>query len=234
MLKVEGIQAQYGDLIVLHRVSVEVGDRETVALLGANGAGKTTLLRVISRFHPASAGRVWWDGVNLLTCSGHDLPRLGIAHVPEGRGILQTMTVRENLELGAFVRQARAHRQESLDEMLTMFPILRERQDLRAGTLSGGEQQMLAIARALMLRPRLLILDEPSLGLAPRIQAQIFQVLAEIRHRGTAVLLVEQNLRQALAIAARGYVLEAGQIVLAGTSTELLRNDRVQSAYLGL
>ncbi len=234
MLKVEGIQAQYGDLIVLHRVSLEVGDRETVALLGANGAGKTTLLRVISRFHPASAGRVWWDGVNLLACSGHDLPRLGVAHVPDGRGILQTMTVRENLELGAFVRQARAHRRESLNEMLAMFPILRERQDLRAGTLSGGEQQMLAIARALMLRPRLLILDEPSLGLGPRIQAQIFQVLAEIRHRGTAVLLVEQNLRQALAIASRGYVLEAGQIVLAGTSRELLQNDRVQSAYLGL
>ncbi len=233
MLKVDALRAGYGDLQVLHGVSLEVGERETVALLGANGAGKTTLLRVISRFHPAAGGGVWWRGEDLLAHPAHHLPALGIAHVPDGRGILRTLTVLENLELGAFVPQARARRSESLDYVLSLFPILGERRSQWAGTLSGGEQQMLAIGRALMLRPRLLIFDEPSLGLAPKVQSLIFAVISGIRATGTAVLLVEQNVQQALAIANRGYVLETGHIVLAGASGDLLQNDKVRSAYLG-
>jgi branched-chain amino acid transport system ATP-binding protein len=234
MLKVEELRAAYGDLEVLHGVSLEVGDRETVALLGANGAGKTTLLRVLSRLHPARAGRVTWDGRDLLAEPAHRLAALGIAHVPDGRGILRTLTVMENLELGAYIPAARRLRQETLDQVLHLFPILAERRRQRAGTLSGGEQQMLAIGRALMLRPRLLILDEPSLGLAPKVAAQIFEVVARIREGGTAVLLVEQNLRQALAVSDRGYVLETGRIVLAGSSGDLLADSSVRSAYLGL
>ncbi len=233
MLKIDALRAGYGDLQVLHGVSLEVGERETVALLGANGAGKTTLLRVISRFHPAAGGGVWWRGEDLLAHPAHHLPSLGIAHVPDGRGILRTLTVLENLELGAFVPQARARRSESLDYVLTLFPILGERRSQWAGTLSGGEQQMLAIGRALMLRPRLLIFDEPSLGLAPKVQSLIFAVINGIRASGTAVLLVEQNVQQALTIANRGYVLETGHIVLAGASGDLLQNDKVRSAYLG-
>jgi branched-chain amino acid transport system ATP-binding protein len=234
MLSVEGVQAGYGDLEVLHGLSLAVGDRETVALLGANGAGKTTLLRVISRLHPPLGGRVVWDGTDLLALPPHRLAALGIAHVPDGRGILRTLTVRENLELGGYLPQVRAHRRDRLEEMLTMFPILHERTRQQAGTLSGGEQQMLAVARALMLRPRLLILDEPSLGLAPKVAGQIFEVISRIVERGTAVLLVEQNLHQALAIADRGYVLETGRIALSGTSADLLGNAKVRSAYLGL
>ncbi len=234
MLKIDGVSASYGDLQVLHGVSIDVGDRETVALLGANGAGKTSLLRVVSRFHPAASGKIWWNGENLLAQPAYRLPALGIAHVPDGRGILRTLTVRENLELGAFVPHARTRRPESLEDVLALFPILRERHRQRAGTLSGGEQQMLAMARALMLRPSLLILDEPSLGLAPKVQAQIFEVIKSIHARGTAVLLVEQNLQQALAIAERGYVLETGRVVLSGASTDLIRNEKVRSAYIGL
>lgn len=234
MLRVEGLRAAYGDLEVLHGVSLEVGDRETVALLGANGAGKTTLLRAIARLQRVTGGRVLWDDVDLLAQPPHRLAALGIAHVPDGRGILRTLTVLENLELGAYIPGARRVRRESLEQVFHLFPLLAERQRQRAGTLSGGEQQMLAIGRALMLRPRLLILDEPSLGLAPKVAAQIFEVIARIREGGTAVLLVEQNVHQALAIADRGYVLETGRIVLAGSSQDLLADPTVRSAYLGL
>lgn len=234
MLTVSDLRAAYGDLEVLGGLSLTVGDGETVALLGANGAGKTTLLRVISRLHPPTSGRVVWDGTDLLAHPPHRLAGLGIAHVPDGRGILRTLSVLENLELGGDVPRSRAFRRERLEQVLTMFPILQERARQQAGTLSGGEQQMLAVGRALMLRPRLLILDEPSLGLAPKVASGIFGVISRISQDGTAVLLVEQNLHQALAIADRGYVLETGRIVLSGTSRDLLGNAAVRSAYLGL
>jgi branched-chain amino acid transport system ATP-binding protein len=234
MLVIEGLRAGYGGLEVLHGVDLEVRAGETVALLGANGAGKTTLLRVISRLHAPQAGRVAWDGRSLLAEPPHRLAALGIAHVPDGRGTLRTLTVLENLELGAYVRPARDRRADNLERVLDLFPVLRERRRQFAGTLSGGEQQMLAIARALMLEPRLLLLDEPSLGLAPKMAETIFEVVARIRDMRTTVLLVEQNLHQALAIADRGYVLETGRIVLAAPSADLLRDPKVRAAYLGM
>jgi branched-chain amino acid transport system ATP-binding protein len=234
MLTVSDLRAAYGDLEVLGGLSLAVGDGETVALLGANGAGKTTLLRVISRLHPPTSGRVLWDGTDLLAHPPHRLAGFGIAHVPDGRGILRTLSVLENLELGGDGSRSRGSRRDRLEQVLTMFPILQERARQQAGTLSGGEQQMLAVGRALMLRPRLLILDEPSLGLAPKVASGIFEVVRSISQDGTAVLLVEQNLHQALAIADRGYVLETGRIVLSGTSRDLLGNAAVRSAYLGL
>jgi len=234
VLEIEDLHAGYGDLDVLHGITLRVADGETVALLGANGAGKTTLLRAISRLHPVRAGGIRWDGRDLLAEPPHRLPALGIAHVPDGRGVLRALTVKENLELGAYIPAARAHRRESLERVLALFPILAERRRQPAGTLSGGEQQMLAIGRALMLRPRLLILDEPSLGLAPKVASRIFDVIERIRGSETAVLLVEQNLHRALAIADRGYVLETGRIALAGSSADLLRNPSVRTAYLGM
>lgn len=234
MLRIEGLRAGYGDLEVLHGISLEVGDGEAVAILGANGSGKTTLLRVISRLHAAAAGRISWNGDDVFAEPAHRLADLGIAHVPDGRGILRTLTVRENLELGAYIASARAHRRASLERVRALFPILGERSRQRAGTLSGGEQQMLAIGRALMLRPRLLILDEPSLGLAPKVASTIFGVIGKIQRSDTAVLMVEQNVRRALAVADRGYVLETGRIALGGTSAELGESAAVRSAYLGL
>lgn len=234
MLTIDGLHAGYGDLEVLHGIGLEVGPGETVALLGANGAGKTTLLRVISRLHEPRAGRVSWDGRSLLAEPAHRLAVLGIAHVPDGRGTLRTLSVMENLELGAYVPAARRRRRDNLERVLDLFPVLRERHRQPAGTLSGGEQQMLAIARALMLDPRLLILDEPSLGLAPKVAETIFDVIGRIRAMKTTVLLVEQNLHQALAIADRGYVLETGRIVLAAPSADLLRDPKVRAAYLGM
>jgi len=226
LLSVTNIKAAYGKVMAL---SVETG--ELVTLIGANAAGKSTLMKVIMGLVPASAGEVQFEGRNLLGRRTHDIARLGIAYVPEGRGTLRELSVRENLRLGAFSRSWNAQTRADLDSVLDRFPILAERVDQTAGTLSGGEQQMLVIGRALMSRPRLMLLDEPSLGLAPLIGARIFEIIATLNQQGVAVLLVEQNARAALKLAKRGYVLETGRIVLEGA--DLANSQRVQEAYLG-
>jgi branched-chain amino acid transport system ATP-binding protein len=233
LLDVEDLVARYGRITALHGISLTIEAGEIVTLLGANGAGKTTTLRTISGLMPAASGRVRFDGADITRMPAERIVRAGIGHAPEGRRIFPRMTVRENLFLGAYTRRGKREIAEDTERILTTFPRLRERLDQRAATLSGGEQQMLAIGRALMSRPRVLLLDEPSLGLAPLLIQTIFEVIADIRSRGTAVLLVEQNARAALAIASRGYVLELGRIALAGTSAELLANDAVAAAYLG-
>jgi len=234
MLEVVNLVGGYGDLEVLHGVSLQVTDGEAVALLGSNGAGKTTLLKMVSRLLPIRSGKIIWNGQDLSPLPAYRLAELGIAHVPEGRGILTSLTVLENLELGAFTPRAKRERRKSLEEVFTLFPILKERQKQRAGTLSGGQQQMLSIGRALMLRPKILLLDEPSLGLAPLLVQNIFEKIATISQMGVSILLVEQNLLQALKVARRGYVLETGRIVLAGDSDTLQQNEEVRRAYLGV
>jgi branched-chain amino acid transport system ATP-binding protein len=233
LLEVEGLVARYGRITALQGIALTIEAGEIVTLLGANGAGKTTTLRTISGLMASAAGRVRFDGVDITKLPAERIVRAGIGHAPEGRRVFPRMTVRENLFLGAYTRSAKREIADDTERILTTFPRLRERLDQRAATLSGGEQQMLAIGRALMSRPRLLLLDEPSLGLAPLLIQTIFEVIADIRSRGTAVLLVEQNARAALTVASRGYVLELGRIALAGTSAELLANDAVAAAYLG-
>jgi branched-chain amino acid transport system ATP-binding protein len=203
-------------------------------VVGANGAGKTTMLRAISGLLRPRAGRILLDGARLDQMPSHVIVARGVVQVPEGRKIFPGLTVKENLELGSYVAAARAHRRQSLERVLGLFPRLAERQRQAAGTMSGGEQQMLAIGRALMARPRILMLDEPSLGLAPIIVQEIFRIIAEINRLGTTVLLVEQNTRQALSLSRRGYVLENGRIALEGTGAELLGNEHVRRAYLGM
>jgi branched-chain amino acid transport system ATP-binding protein len=232
MLRASGIHAYYGHIEALRGVDLTVSAGEIVALIGANGAGKSTLLMTICGRPPARRGRVEFDGADITELPTFEIVRRGIAQAPEGRRIFPRLTVFENLQLGATVG-----RQENfaadLERALDLFPILRSRRDQRGGTLSGGEQQMLAIARALMARPRLLLLDEPSLGLAPLIVKQIFEVIREVNRRdGTTVLLVEQNAHHALRIAHRGYVMQTGRIVLSGTGAELLANNDVRAAYL--
>ncbi len=231
LLEVEDIEVRYGAIRALKGVSFTVGSGEVVALLGANGAGKTTTQKTVSGMLRPSLGHIWYEGRRIDGIPAHELIRLGICHVPEGRHVFPRMTVGENLEMGAF-RFKRPDR-EVLDHVLELFPRLRERLKQLGGTLSGGEQQMLAIGRALMGKPRLLLLDEPSMGLAPMIVKQIFDIVSEINSGGVTVLLVEQNAAQALALADRGYVLETGEIVLQGTGAELLADDRVRAAYLG-
>jgi branched-chain amino acid transport system ATP-binding protein len=233
LLDVDGLVARYGRITALHGISLRIEAGEIVTLLGANGAGKTTTLRTISGLMASAAGSVRFDGADITKLPAERIVRAGIGHAPEGRRVFPRMTVRENLFLGAYTRSGKREIADDTERILTTFPRLRERLDQRAATLSGGEQQMLAIGRALMSRPRLLLLDEPSLGLAPLLIQTIFEVIADIRSRGTAVLLVEQNARAALAVASRGYVLELGRIALAGTSAELLANDAVAAAYLG-
>ncbi|MGB8266282.1 MAG: ABC transporter ATP-binding protein [Candidatus Velthaea sp.] len=233
MLEVDGLVARYGRITALDGIALRVEQGEIVTLLGANGAGKTTTLRTISGLMHAAAGTIRFDGADITKVPAERIVRAGIGHAPEGRHIFPRMTVRENLALGAYTRSSKREIAEDTDRVLTVFSRLAERLDQRAATLSGGEQQMLAIGRALMARPRLLLLDEPSLGLAPLLVQTIFAVIAEINARGTSVLLVEQNARAALAVASRGYVLELGRIALAGPSTELLANDAVAAAYLG-
>ena len=233
LLEVEGLVARYGRITALNGISLTIEAGEIVTLLGANGAGKTTTLRTISGLMTAAAGHVRFDGADITKLPAERIVRAGIGHAPEGRRVFPRMTVRENLFLGAYTRSAKREIADDTERILTTFPRLRERLDQRAATLSGGEQQMLAIGRALMSRPRLLLLDEPSLGLAPLLIQTIFEVIADIRSRGTAVLLVEQNARAALAVASRGYVLELGRIALEGTSRDLLANDAVAAAYLG-
>jgi branched-chain amino acid transport system ATP-binding protein len=233
LLDVEGLVARYGRITALNGISLTIEAGEIVTLLGANGAGKTTTLRTISGLMTAAAGSVRFDGADITKLPAERIVRAGIGHAPEGRRVFPRMTVRENLFLGAYTRNAKRDIADDTERILTTFPRLRERLDQRAATLSGGEQQMLAIGRALMSRPRLLLLDEPSLGLAPLLIQTIFEVIADIRERGTAVLLVEQNARAALAVASRGYVLELGRIALEGTSRDLLANDAIAAAYLG-
>jgi branched-chain amino acid transport system ATP-binding protein len=230
-LEVADVEVRYGAIRALKGISFTAEPGEIVALLGANGAGKTTTQKTVSGMLRPTLGSITLDGQRIDGIAAHELISLGVCHVPEGRHVFPRMTVEENLEIGAF--RFKRTDQADLDHVLELFPLLRERYQQHAGTLSGGEQQMLAIARALMGKPRLLLLDEPSMGLAPLIVAQIFDIIREINTSGVTVLLVEQNAVQALNLANRGYVLETGEIVLSGSGAELLADDRVRAAYLG-
>jgi branched-chain amino acid transport system ATP-binding protein len=234
LLRISGLKAGYGDVEVLHDLALEVQAGEVVALVGANGAGKTTTLRTISGLLHPTAGEILFLDRRIDRLPAASIVDLGVVQVPEGRKIFPSMSVRENLELGSYLKRAKVHRAESLERIFEMFPILRARAAQAAGTLSGGEQQMLAIGRALMARPRLLMLDEPSLGLAPRIVFEIFETIKSIQAQGLTVLLVEQNVQQTLRLASRGYVLENGQVVHSGTGSELLASEHTRRAYLGL
>lgn len=234
MLEVKNLVTGYGDLKVLNAVSLKVNDGETVALVGSNGAGKTTLLQAISGLLPVWSGNVEFDGKNLTQLPSHQLPTLGIAHIPQGRGTLARLSVFDNLMLGGYVKSVRSRRQGRMLEIFELFPILHERKEQLAGTLSGGEQQMLSIGRALMMYPTLLMLDEPSLGLSPLMVETVFKIINDISKMGVAILLIEQNLTEALNVSKRGYVLESGQVVLSGSSSELLSNEKVREAYLGI
>jgi len=234
LLDVRGLSVGYGDVRVLHDVTLRVGEREIVSLVGANGAGKTTTLRAVSGLLPVLGGETTFEGERLTGLAPSRIVERGIAHVPEGRQLFTNMTVGENLEMGAYLPRAKSAAAQTLAWVTGLFPRLGERREQLAGTLSGGEQQMLAIGRALMSRPRLLILDEPSLGLAPIMVKAIFDAVGRINAEGTTVLLVEQNLVQSLRLSHRGYVLETGRIVLAGTGEELLANPHTRKAFLGL
>ena len=233
LLSVEGLRAGYGVIDALHDLHVSVAAGEVVALIGANGAGKTTTLMTLSGCVKARAGRVLFDGQDITRRPPHEIVRLGLAQSPEGRKIFPRLTVLENLQMGAFTRSDPPGVADDIEKAFTMFPILRERKAQHGGLLSGGQQQMLAIARALMARPKLLMLDEPSLGLAPQIVAQIFGVVRDLNRQGTSVLLVEQNARMALKVAHRGYVLETGRVTFADRAEVLLTDPRVRAAYLG-
>lgn len=234
MLEVKGITVSYDDFHILWDVSLSVDEGQIVAIVGPNGAGKTTLMHSISGLIHPSSGSVEFLGKRIDGLSPPEILELGLIQVPEGRHLFPDMTVRENLELGAYARRARGQREETLNMVFDIFPILRDRRRQVVHTLSGGEQQMLAIARALMSRPIFLILDEPSLGLAPRMVLQLFEILRTVNREGMTVLLVEQNVRQALALAHKGYVLETGRIVLNDEGKRLLENERVKKAYLGM
>jgi len=234
LLRIDGIEVGYGDLTAVRDVSLEVREGEVVALIGANGAGKTTTLRALSGLLPLRRGRIELDGQRLDGLGSAQVAARGIAHVPEGRQLFPTMTVRENLELGARTRAARQARARTLDRVFELFPRLLEREAQLAGTLSGGEQQMCAIGRGLMACPRLLVLDEPSLGLAPVLVKTIFEDLARIDGQGLTVLLVEQNVLRSLRLAHRGYVIDNGRTTLAGPRDELLASGHIKQAYLGL
>jgi branched-chain amino acid transport system ATP-binding protein len=234
MLAIDDLHCAYGEIQALWGIGFEVRAGEIVALLGANGAGKTTTLRAVSGLIVPSRGRVRFEGDDITRMPPHEVLRRGISHVPEGRHLWPRMTVLENLELGAYNRTARAGREERLQWVLGFFPRLAERRAQMAGTLSGGEQQMVAIGRALMGRPRLLLLDEPSLGLAPRVVSEVFEVLGRLRHEGMTIVLVEQNAHEALELADRGYVLENGRVIREGPARDLLGDTAVREAYLGI
>ncbi len=233
MLEVRALESRYGRIPALKGIDLEVRAGELVALVGANGAGKTTLLRAVSGVQPVASGRIAFEGADITAAPPERRVRLGITQVPEGRQVFGPLTVEDNLRLGAYARGA-AQARETLERVYAMFPALAERRHAAAGTLSDGQQQMLAIGRALMAQPRLLLLDEPSMGLAPRLVEEIFECVKTLRAADTAIFLVDQNARAALSIADRGYVLETGCIVLSGAGSELLANESVQSAYLGL
>lgn len=234
MLRVENLEVAYGKIQALWGVSFEVGEGEIVALVGANGAGKTTVIKTLSALLRSKAGDITLDGQRLNQCAPAKMVELGVIQVPEGRKLFPQMSVRDNLMLGGYSAAARAQRPQRLEQIFEIFPLLQERQTQLAGTLSGGEQQMVAIGRGLMGGPKILMLDEPSLGLAPILVEEMFHVIREINRRGVTVLLVEQNTEHALELAHRGYVMESGRIALTGTGKELLANERVREAYLGL
>ena len=233
VLSVERVETYYGRIQALHGISIEVDEGEIVALIGGNGAGKTTTLRTISGLLRPARGSITFRGADLTSVTPDGIVRLGVIHSPEGLRIFPRMTVLENLELGAFARSDAAGIRKDLDDVLTLFPRLKERLTQRGGTLSGGEQQMLAIARALMSHPKVLLLDEPSMGLSPIFVDTIFSVIQDINKRGVPILLIEQNARKALQVANRGYVLETGTIVKQGSASALLSDDGVRKAYLG-
>ncbi len=234
MLKVSGVSTHYGPVQALHGISMEVYPGELVAIVGANGAGKTTLLHTLSRVQNASAGQVWFDGMEITRLPPHKIVAAGVCQVPEGRQVFAPLSVDDNLRLGGFT-QRKDHRwfEQELERVYDLFPILKERWQQAAGTLSGGQQQMLAIGRALLGRPRLLLLDEPSMGLAPLLVEEIFRTVQQLNEQGVTILLVEQNARAALGIADRGYVLETGSVVLSAKADELLEDEAVRRAYLG-
>jgi branched-chain amino acid transport system ATP-binding protein len=234
LLEIENITLLYGRIQALHGISLEVGEGEIVALIGANGAGKSTTMRAISGLRPIASGAIRFNGEDITRLRADLRVVRGVSQSPEGRGIFPGMTVLDNLEMGAYTRRERAEINSDLERVFTLFPRLRERQRQAGGTLSGGEQQMLAVGRALMSRPKLLLLDEPSMGLAPMLIQQIFDIVVEINQQGTTVLLVEQNAQQALSRAHRGYVLETGRIVKTGPGAELLHDPAVKEAYLGV
>jgi len=233
MLKIDGINLYYDGIHALKDISLEVKKGEIVTLIGANGAGKTSTLRAISGLEKCKSGTITFKGNNINKVPVHKVVGLGLSHVPEGRKIFGNLTVLENLELGAYLRKDKKGIKEDMDDIFEKFPRLKERIKQQAGTLSGGEQQMLAIGRALMNRPEMLILDEPSMGIAPIIVKEIFNIIQEINKSGTTILLVEQNANMALSIADRAYVLETGKIVIQGDAKELLSDDSIRSAYLG-
>jgi branched-chain amino acid transport system ATP-binding protein len=234
LLEIENITLLYGRIQALHGISLEVAEGEIVALIGANGAGKSTTMRAISGLRPITAGSIRFNGEDITRLRADLRVVRGVSQSPEGRGIFPGMTVVENLEMGAYTRRNRIEINSDLDRVFTLFPRLAERRRQAGGTLSGGEQQMLAVGRALMSRPRLLLLDEPSMGLAPMLIQQIFEIIVEINQQGTTILLVEQNAQQALSRAHRGYVLETGRIVKTGPGAELLHDPAVKEAYLGV
>jgi branched-chain amino acid transport system ATP-binding protein len=234
MLEVKDLNVHYGAIHALHGISLKVEQGQIVTLIGSNGAGKSTTLRTISGLLRPSSGTILFEGEPIVGRPPHEIVRMGIAQSPEGRGIFANLTVEENLDMGAYARKDRDQIARDRERALTLFPRVRERLRQNAGTLSGGEQQMLAMARALMARPRLLLLDEPSLGLAPQIVQTIFKVIREINAGGTTILLVEQNAHKALEVAHQGYVLEVGRIVMSDTGPNLARSDEVRKAYLGV
>ena len=234
MLEVRNISSFYGDLQALWDISFNVEKGEMVTILGPNGAGKTTTLRTVSGLLRPKKGSIEFLGRRIDKLPAYKIVELGIAHVPEGRRLFPKMTVLENIELGAYTQEARKKKDDTMEWIFTLFPILKERKKQLAGTLSGGEQQMLAIARALMSRPKLLMLDEPSLGLAPKLVIKVFEMIKKINEEGVTILLVEQNVKRALELAHRGYVLETGRIVLEGPSNELIKNEYIKKSFLGM
>lgn len=234
MLELEGVRAAYGQFPCIHGISMNIAAGEAVAVIGANGAGKTSLLRVISGMLPATAGRMTMDGTDLRAIAPHRIIDTGIAHVPENRRLFPRLTVEENLRMGSFPRAARGHFKERLDYVYDLFPKMKERRSQAAGTMSGGEQQMCAIARALMSKPRLILLDEPSTGLAPVVVQQVFEFVRRISAEGYTVLIVEQNVKQVLKVTDRACLIEKGQIEAAGTSAEMMASDSVRQSYMGV
>ena len=233
LLEVQDIQVYYGMIQALKGVSFSVNEGEVIALIGANGAGKTTTLHTVTGLLRAKSGHIIYDGQDITKVPPHKIVTMGMAHVPEGRRVFANMTVLQNLKMGAFTRSDKNEIDATIEKVYKRFPRLKERQNQTAGTLSGGEQQMLAMGRALMSRPKLMMLDEPSMGLAPILVDQIFDIVKELNQSGVTILLVEQNAQMALSIANRGYVLETGRIVLSSDADELLHNDAVKKAYLG-
>lgn len=234
LLDIKNVSAGYQDLKVLHNISMFINEGEVVSLVGSNGAGKTTLLRIISGLVPVTQGEIYFEGKPLLSMKPYERAGIGISHIPQGRGILSKLTVKENLELGAYEKRARSNRDKNMEFAFCTFPRLKERISQAAGSLSGGEQQMLAIARSLMMEPKIIIMDEPSLGLAPIVVDEVFQIISNVANQGISILIVEQNLVRALSVAKRGYVLENGYLVKEGSSEELINDPAVKSAYLGI